>query len=58
MTATTLPQTTTATRTGLGPILMSAAAGALLLLAAGFAQSATLHDATHDVRHMTGFPCH
>lgn len=32
--------------------------GAAVLFAAGFAQSATLHDAAHDVRHATGFPCH
>ena len=29
-----------------------------LMLAAGFAHSQTLHDAAHDVRHGTGFPCH
>ena len=32
--------------------------GAALLFTAGFAQSQTLHDAAHDVRHATGFPCH
>jgi cobalt transporter subunit CbtB len=25
---------------------------------AGHVQAATLHDAAHDVRHATGFPCH
>ena len=25
---------------------------------AGHAQSSTLHDAAHDARHATGFPCH
>jgi cobalt transporter subunit CbtB len=39
-------------------ILMVAALGLGLLFAAGHAQSATLHDAAHDVRHATGFPCH
>mgnify|MGYP000149031058 CR=1 FL=1 len=29
-----------------------------ILFVAGHAQSATLHDAAHDVRHSTGFPCH
>ena len=24
----------------------------------GFAKSQTLHDAAHDMRHATGFPCH
>jgi cobalt transporter subunit CbtB len=32
--------------------------GMVILFAAGHAQSATLHDAAHDVRHATGFPCH
>jgi cobalt transporter subunit CbtB len=32
--------------------------GATTLFLAGHAQSATLHDAAHDVRHATGFPCH
>lgn len=32
--------------------------GAALLFVAGHAQSATLHDAAHDVRHANGFPCH
>lgn len=25
---------------------------------AGHLQASTLHDAAHDVRHATGFPCH
>ena len=32
--------------------------GTTILYAAGFAQSAALHDAAHDVRHASGFPCH
>ncbi len=32
--------------------------GATMLFVAGHAQSATLHDAAHDMRHATGFPCH
>ena len=32
--------------------------GATLVFVAGFAQSQTLHDAAHDMRHSTGFPCH
>lgn len=32
--------------------------GGALMFAAGHAQSATLHDAAHDMRHATGFPCH
>lgn len=48
---------------GTAPLAMTAvlgvaALGALLLFLAGQAQSAALHDAAHDVRHATGFPCH
>lgn len=32
--------------------------GATLVFASGFAHSQTLHDAAHDLRHSTGFPCH
>lgn len=35
-----------------------AALGGALLFTAGHAQSSTLHDAAHDMRHATGFPCH
>ncbi len=33
-------------------------AGALLIVAAGFAQSAMAHGAAHDQRHALAFPCH
>ncbi|MEZ5776874.1 MAG: CbtB domain-containing protein [Paracoccaceae bacterium] len=46
------------TSTGLMSILFVALIGATVLLVAGHAQSATLHDAAHDMRHATGFPCH
>lgn len=39
-------------------VLLVAFVGAALLFTAGFAQSSTLHDVAHDVRHATGFPCH
>jgi len=39
-------------------VLFMAALGLGLLFVAGHAQSAALHDAAHDVRHATGFPCH
>ncbi|WP_163847326.1 CbtB domain-containing protein [Pseudooceanicola aestuarii] len=32
--------------------------GAAIIVLAGHVQAATLHDAAHDVRHATGFPCH
>ena len=39
-------------------LLFVALLGAGLTFMAGHAQSATLHDAAHDIRHGTGFPCH
>lgn len=39
-------------------VLFMAVLGGTVLFAAGHAQSATLHEAAHDVRHATGFPCH
>lgn len=45
-----------------GSAILSIAFVALIggagLFLAGHAQSATLHDAAHDMRHATGFPCH
>ncbi|MBD9359909.1 CbtB domain-containing protein [Methylomonas fluvii] len=32
--------------------------GFTLLLVVGFAPLAEIHNATHDTRHATGFPCH
>ena len=39
-------------------VLGMALLGLTIVFAAGHATSATLHDAAHDVRHATGFPCH
>lgn len=42
-------------------LLSIIAAGVLglgIVTLAGHVQAATLHDAAHDVRHATGFPCH
>lgn len=39
-------------------IVFVALIGVTTLFVAGHARSATLHDAAHDVRHSTGFPCH
>ncbi len=55
MTAKTL--TLSLTRT-LAPAAALFLAGAMLLLLAGHAQSAALHDVAHDLRHANGFPCH
>ena len=39
-------------------IVLAALMGVGLIFVAGFANSATLHDAAHDQRHAVGFPCH
>lgn len=54
-----LTQTTTTARSSvLLQSIFVALVGATLVFAAGFAHSQTLHDAAHDARHSTGFPCH
>ena len=55
---TTLNQTSAKTSTALLSALFVALLGTSTLFLAGFAHSQTLHDAAHDVRHSTGFPCH
>ena len=42
----------------LAALLASAVVGLAVVWAAGHAQAGALHDAAHDVRHATGFPCH
>ncbi|MFV0473426.1 MAG: CbtB domain-containing protein [Pikeienuella sp.] len=46
----------------LGSTLVSATFAAFIgfgmLYVSGLAQFGALHDAAHDVRHATGFPCH
>ncbi|EAU42972.1 hypothetical protein FP2506_09021 [Fulvimarina pelagi HTCC2506] len=39
-------------------IVAAALIGVGIIWTVGMAQAATLHDAAHDVRHTTGFPCH
>jgi cobalt transporter subunit CbtB len=58
MNTTTTMIRTSGKSTALMSVLFMAILGGALLFAAGHAQSATLHDAAHDVRHATGFPCH
>ncbi|WGF87901.1 CbtB domain-containing protein [Marinivivus vitaminiproducens] len=46
-------------RTGtLLQVLLAAMVGLLLLGGVGFAQIEAVHNAAHDARHSTGFPCH
>lgn len=53
-----LNQTAAKSASGLLSIVLVALLGATVVFLAGHAQSATLHDAAHDMRHGTGFPCH
>ena len=55
---TTQTQTTAKATMSLKSILSVALFGGVLLFMAGLVQSGALHDAAHDVRHATGFPCH
>ncbi len=51
---------TIATRAGasrLAPV-MALLIGLGIITIAGHVQASALHDAAHDVRHATGFPCH
>ena len=40
------------------PVVFTAVLGLAVITLAGHVQAAALHDAAHDVRHATGFPCH
>ena len=39
-------------------VLGAALLGLMVLMAVGFAPVEVIHNATHDTRHSTGFPCH
>jgi len=51
-------KTTTAAGTRMIPALFVAILGLAVITLAGHVQASALHDAAHDVRHATGFPCH
>jgi len=53
-------QTSTASATGFGflPVIFAVFLGVGIITITGHVQADTLHDAAHDVRHATGFPCH
>ena len=40
------------------PLVFAALLGLGIIFVTGHLQAATIHDAAHDVRHATGFPCH
>ncbi|MFK7834700.1 MAG: CbtB domain-containing protein [Sulfitobacter sp.] len=52
--------TKTMTRQGLRfvPAVFAGVLGLAVISLTGHVQAAALHDAAHDVRHATGFPCH
>jgi len=39
-------------------VLAAALLGVVVLMVVGFAPIEVIHNATHDTRHSTGFPCH
>lgn len=53
---TTLVQTTA--KTSALSFVTAIVLGLGILTVAGHVQAGALHDAAHDVRHATGFPCH
>jgi cobalt transporter subunit CbtB len=55
---TTLTQSQSATRATLLPAIFAAVIGVAVITLTGHVQASTLHDAAHDTRHATGFPCH
>ncbi|NIZ14753.1 CbtB domain-containing protein [Phaeobacter sp. HF9A] len=48
----------TATASQILPALFAVVLGLGIVTLTGHVQASTLHDAAHDVRHATGFPCH
>jgi cobalt transporter subunit CbtB len=57
-TSTTLPVITSASRGVLLQLAAGAALGLVLLYGVAFAESPLMHNAAHDVRHVTVKPCH
>jgi len=51
-------QTLTSTGSRTAPAFLVAVLGLAIMVITGHVQADTLHDAAHDVRHATGFPCH
>ncbi len=58
MTATTQTATSATTGSGFMPMVLAALVGVAIVAMSGFVQAGALHDAAHDVRHASGFPCH
>ena len=51
-------QTATLSVANIGAVFFAMVLGLSIIYVAGHVQANTLHDAAHDVRHATGFPCH
>ena len=58
MTTQTLTKTGTIAQSIVLQALFAGLIGLMLITVTGHVQAAALHDAAHDVRHATGFPCH
>ena len=54
----TVEDHTSASRTGLASAFFALILVVGIIAITGHFQAAALHDAAHDVRHATGFPCH
>ena len=48
----------TSRASGIVSMIAVALIGLGVVFVTGHVQAGTLHDAAHDVRHATGFPCH
>ena len=57
-TTTELPRTSGAARSLLLQLAAGAALGLVVLYGVAFAESPLMHNAAHDVRHITVKPCH
>lgn len=55
---TTQTQTLATAGNPLVAVIFAAVLGLGIIAVTGHVQASTLHDAAHDVRHATGFPCH
>ena len=54
----TQTSTVSVAQSGWLPVAAAALLGLTIIVIAGHVQAGALHDAAHDVRHATGFPCH
>ena len=55
---TTQTSTISAVQSGWLPVAAAVLLGLSIIVVAGHVQAGALHNAAHDVRHSTGFPCH